>query len=444
MRKIALLTAISVGLAFASSCFPLLATTVSSLGAWSLAAIAASGLLAWLVSRAYAELAGIYPTAAGVRTYVAQAFGDRRGLWLALLYLFLVVSLGASEAFILSRVIHSVFPGLAPLPVCLGFVALCALANVCGIELAGKLQAFFTYGMISSLAVVAVAVLGGPPSVDRAALTGLTPLVAGVSGAMFLFVGFEWVVSAVEEVDPRGLALPRAMSVSVGVLAAIYLLVAFALWKGLAPAELASGVTQHLVLGSRLGRAGLYVTAALSTAATITCFNGGILGASRLCYALAREGVLPRRLATLSPRFLTPWVAILVMSGITGASAVALSTTEAVKVPILVGAAIECAVYAAVVLACARLRRKAPEKARPYKAPYGQRGAVALAVVFSGLSLACVLGAGEWTAAVATVLGIAVTATGVLAWRRPQASLSPRSGGRVGVGGSPAREVAHA
>src|SRR5947209_5488904 len=88
--RTALVAAISAGLAFATCCFPPLAATVEALGLWTVPAILASALLCWLVSRAYAELVGMFPTAAGVRTYVGQAFGHRAGRALALLHLLLV------------------------------------------------------------------------------------------------------------------------------------------------------------------------------------------------------------------------------------------------------------------------------------------------------------------------------------------------------------------
>src|SRR5581483_6681559 len=190
---------------------------------------------AWLISRAYAELAGLYPTAAGVRTYVGRAFGERRGLWLALLYLSLVIGLGASECTILAHVLHAVVPALAPLPLCLALVALCALANILGFEPAGRVQSLLTFALVGGLAAAGLAALAPPgaPGPERATLEGLGPLAAGLGGAIFLFVGFEWVVSAVEEADPEGRALPRAMSWSVATLTALYALLALAFWASL-------------------------------------------------------------------------------------------------------------------------------------------------------------------------------------------------------------------
>ncbi len=95
------------------------------------------------------------------------------------------------------------------------------------------------------------------------------------------------------------------------------------------------------------------------------------------------------------------------------------------RVPILAGAAIECAVYAAVSLSFARLRVRAPARARPYRAPFGPGTARVLAVVFGALAVACILGAGGLALPVALALGGAASVTGLVAWnaKRPQLRL---------------------
>jgi amino acid efflux transporter len=47
----------------------------------------------------------------------------------------------------------------------------------------------------------------------------------------------------------------------------------------------------------------------------IIAINAWVLGCSRLIYALARDGVLPRRLSTLSRRAATPHRALLALAG---------------------------------------------------------------------------------------------------------------------------------
>jgi amino acid transporter len=438
-QGIVILTAISAGLALASSCFPLLAQTVRDLGAWALGAVAITGALAWLVSRAYAELASMFPTAAGVRTYTGQAFGGTAGLAVALLYLLLIVALGASETFVLTRVLDVAVPGLPATPVVLGFIGACAALNVVGVEPSGRFQAVTTFGMLGLAGALGLLFAWRAPLAPelRTSLAPMGTALPALAGSVFLFVGFEWVVSAVEEVDPTGCALPRAMSFSIGVLAATYAVLVLAFWLGLGHAELGAGVVPHLALGRAGGGAlGLALMAAVSIAATVTSFNGGILGASRLVYALAREGALPRGLARLHPRFLTPWAATLVVAALALGGAALVVRTGAYEVPLLAASAIECLVFAVVLLALVRLRATRPDRPRPARAPFGAAVAIPLAVVFVALAAGCVIASGERALVTAALLGTAIPAAGTYAWIATRRAERARSKPRVLVGGA--------
>lgn len=408
------LTSISLGLAFAASCFPLLASTVSSLGLWSIAAIFSCGVLVWLVSRVYAELSGLYPSSAGIRTYVGQAFGHRQGLWLSILYLFLVVALGASETYILSEVLAALWPSLSPVPVALGFVVLCALINVLGIELTGRIQAILTYSMFTALCSLSILfILNSEQSIAPKSLD-FSALSIGLPGAVFLFVGFEWVVSAIENNRQSSQDLPKAMTRSLVFMTFIYSILALAFLHSLTPTELAHNATPHLTLGLHgAGQIGLIAMAILSILATMTSFNSGILGASRLVYALAREGSLPRPLAKLQSRFLTPWLAILTISTVTAISAVTLASSKAVELPILIGGSIECFVFGIVTLSFAKLRNSQASRLRPYRAPFGRKTAAVLATLFFLLSGGCLLATKEWAVVAGLVLSNIMLVTGV-------------------------------
>ena len=391
----ATLTAISAGLALAVCCFPLMAEVVGALGLWSVAAVAVAGGLCWWVSRAYAELAGMFPTAAGVRTYVGRAFGDERGLSLSVLYLFLVVSLGAAETCILSEVLRAVFPQVPPLPVILTVIGGCAAVNLLGFEPAGRLQALATYailGSVASLSLAALAAGSGGQGVSLMAPPDAGGLAIGVASAVFLFVGFEWVVNTSEDTGDGGAALPAAMGWAIAALTGVYMLLAAALALGLPASQLGWNPVAHVALArSGLGAVGGWIAVAVSIAATLTSFNSGILGASRLLYALGREGVAPRGLGALHPRSLTPARAILTITAVTTISALTLAFAGIYEVPVVVGGAIECVVFAAVALSLRRLRETHPDHPRPYRAPIGPLGAVVLAVIFALLAIGSLL-----------------------------------------------------
>src|SRR5256886_11410446 len=74
-----------------------------------------------------------------------------------------------------------------------------------------------------------------------------------------------------------------------------------------------------------LGRAGAALVAVAILTATLGSNNGIVLTAARIPYAMARDGVLPRWLAAVPPRFLTP-VPSLVVQGIIAVALTWIST----------------------------------------------------------------------------------------------------------------------
>src|SRR5207247_2941058 len=63
-----------------------------------------------------------------------------------------------------------------------------------------------------------------------------------------------------------------------------------------------------------LGRAGAGLVAVAIMVATLGANNGIVLTAARVPYAMARDGVLPRWLAGVHPRFLTPVPSLVVQA----------------------------------------------------------------------------------------------------------------------------------
>ncbi|MCL6478614.1 MAG: amino acid permease [Peptococcaceae bacterium] len=95
----------------------------------------------------------------------------------------------------------------------------------------------------------------------------------------------------------------------------------------------------------------------VSLMATFTAFNAGILGTSRLVYAMAREGVLPGFLSRIHMTFFTPWSALVTIFCFQYTFALAIVYYGTFKVPIFMAASIECLIYTLVSPAVIRLRR---------------------------------------------------------------------------------------
>ena len=95
-------SAISTGLAFAAINFLGMAQLllyVSGPMAW--VAVLAGGLVVLVVRALFSELNGLYPTAAGIRLWMARAMPDRAALVITLTYMSAIVLVIGADAYII-------------------------------------------------------------------------------------------------------------------------------------------------------------------------------------------------------------------------------------------------------------------------------------------------------------------------------------------------------
>jgi amino acid transporter len=344
-------------------------------GASGWMAVLAAGSISVLASWCFAELVGMFPTAAGIKLFIAKAFGERAALMMATLYVGITVLIVGSESFILASVLAYAFPGVPKELWVFGFLTLMALINLRGIAMAGWAQDIATCVMVAVIGGVSLWALlrpGAPPVPAPFALGSGFSLAQAVALGVFLYLGFEWVTPLAEEVrDFR--AIPRGMLVALGVLAGIYSILHIGMMTWVPKAALAASPIPHVLFGeAAFGRAGLLTMALVSALASVTSFNAGLLTASRFLYAMARDHAAPKVLTRLHPDWATPWAAILALYGLCTAMAGLVLWTGSYKLFIFLGAAIECLIFVAMAASVLRLRRTMPGVVRDFRAPFGR------------------------------------------------------------------------
>lgn len=365
------LVAASAGLGLASSVYPVAVQTAAATGGRTVwLAILAAGAVCLLSARNFASLAERYPTAGGVQVYVRHAFGNTLSTTVTLLYIILAMAAGAAEAYIFVSVLVQLFKSfhlvaLASLPLPLWSAIVLTVfytINFLGVEIAGRAQEILTYSMLILLAGFSIYALGihtGSPPAAATAPATLAPVGLGqaIAYAIYMYIGFEWITPLAEETCDK-MFLGRAMSLAIVLLAAIYTLFTLGLVRHLPlNATLLNSTTPHLVFARAVaGRTGLLLMGLISVIATLTAFNAGIMGNSRLIYAMAREGMLPRFMSKIHLRFFTPWSALLTAFVLQLAITLAVVTTGTFKVPILLAATIECIIYTLVSLSVIKLK----------------------------------------------------------------------------------------
>ena len=403
-------SAISTGLAFAAINFLGIAQMLGYVrGPLAWAAVLCAGLVILAVRALFSELNGMYPTAAGIRLWMARAMNDRLALIITFTYMAAIILVIAADAFIIGEAMAYAFSNGHTVAI-IYVAALLAVAtwlNLRGIRLVGAAEKIITTLVVALTIAVGAAALfrHGSPAHLSTGVQG-SPVSALILG-IFLYTGFEWVTTNSEEVvKPK--IIPKAMLVAIGALAASQALFAVAMGLTLDHGQRATAYPQLLVAQATLGRAGLLLMLAVTGLTAVNTFNGGFVTMSRFMYAVAREGKLPRTFTYLNDRAV-PAVPVLILGITSLVVAIAVAVTGTWAMMVSVCAALEMLIYAAAGYVVWRLRRTQAAADRPFRFRGGRWLAFAFMVLFGVLGLMASITVGS-TTSLAPLVTLAVIA----------------------------------
>jgi amino acid transporter len=146
---------------------------------------------------------------------------------------------------------------------------------------------------------------------------------------IFAFVGVEIALVPGGEVSDPARTVPRALFMALAATTAIYLAIQ-TVALGLLGPSMADYPAAPLAeaMARVLGRGGRLFVLAGATVSMFGYLAGDMLGSPRALFALARDRLLPARLARVHPRYHTPHVAIVTYAIIVGAGSLSSSFTE--------------------------------------------------------------------------------------------------------------------
>jgi len=312
-----------------------------------------------LIGRNYHYLMQNYPEAGGAYGYVRHIFGPDHGYICGWFLILTYVAIAWANVTALALIERNLFGGIFSFgfsykffgfdvyagEIMLAFAALLAAAAVFiyGKRLAARLQTIFAFVLVAGIAIAATAVFvrhdGGMSAFLPAFASGRTaPLQVFVIVALapWAFVGFETVSHSAEEFafSRRRTALVIVFSLlaATGAYAALTLVAAatrpegFSDWRGYMAAlgsfKDVRALPVFYAVETALGKLGIVVLSLSTVAAIVTGLIGLITAASRLVYAMSRDGLLwapfakldrdgsPRNaiLAIIAASFLLPFV----------------------------------------------------------------------------------------------------------------------------------------
>ncbi len=297
----------------------------------TMAGMLIGALLIIVIALSYGYLIRRYPLSGGEFIYTKEAIGKRNAFvcgWGMILAYWSLIPLNATALALISRYL---FPGIVQwgllyqiagwdvyageVILASAFIIIMAIVNIRGIKQAAWLQTAIALTLVGCICIVTFLVMGmsdwsnlepGFPD-GRRWWKGVFSIVAM---APWAFIGFDCIPQSAEEYNFSHKKSTGIMISAILVAAILYIAVCAVTAVGLKPwqellADRVNWPTGHVVRNT-LGRVGLTVLGIAMFCAVVSGMNAFYISTSRLMYAMANEGSLPKWFAKLSPKYGTP------------------------------------------------------------------------------------------------------------------------------------------
>lgn len=349
------------------------------------------------------ELASAMPREGGFYHWVRKAMGPFWGFqeaWLSLAAsVFDMAIYPTTFVLYLSHVAPRLTAGYGGLALKLGIVGISAVWNLRGAVSVGRgSERMMAVSLSPFVVLIGLAVWHGLRHGVVAASGGAPAdmdLGGAVSVALWNYMGWDNASTIAQEVEDPQRTYPRAMLISAIVVMCVYMLPLGAVWMAGIPAERFSTgawADAAMLLGGPVLALMVVMAGSLDGLGT---FNALTLSLTRLPYAMAEDGLLPRILAKRWSNGV-PWVSVLACS-LGWALALGFTFERLISIDlVLYGASLLLEFVALVVL-----RVKAPGMARPFRVPGGVGVTVAI-----GVGPAILIGFALWAARGERVAGL--------------------------------------
>lgn len=328
------------------------------------------------------ELAGALPEEGGYYAWVRRAMGKFWGFQEAWLSLAASVFDMAIYPALFIAYLNRLFPWFAEGHrgeyVGLAVIAACVLLNIAGVEVVSTTSFWLFLALSAPFALIVLLAPfkhGALLHVTIAPTASHVTLIGGLLVCMWNYMGWDNASTIAGEVENPQRNYPRAMLLSVLIVALSYVIPVAAVWLTGLPAsawETGSWADIAAMLGGPLLQAGLVLGGMISA---FGMFNALVMSYSRLPLAMAEDGLLPRVFAWRHPRTRAPWVAILVLAA-GWAMCLGLGFERLVTLDILIYGLSLGLEFAALAI----LRIREPGLPRKFRVPGGLFGAIAIGV----------------------------------------------------------------
>jgi APA family basic amino acid/polyamine antiporter len=352
------------------------ATVCITMGASSILAYLTCGLMLVAVILCYLEIGSKITASGGSYIYVERAFGPFAGFIVNWLFFFGWGILGSAALInVITDSLAVIFPIFANLVVrdltIFTILLIMVWVNVRGAKGSIKFLEYVTFVKVLPLAGIIIwgFVYIKPANLHWEHLPTVHTLGSMVLILFFAFAGFETSLCSSGEISEPARTIPRGI-----ILGALTVFIFYGLINTVAQGVLGAdmvkfkGAPLAAVAHEIIGPVGGTV---LLVAAMVSCFgnvSGDLLATPRLLFAGAKDGLFPKPLAKVHPKFATPYIAIITYSSMIFLFAVLGGFDE---LAVLASSSL-LLIYLGVILAMLKLRSgKELEKEQTFKVPGG-------------------------------------------------------------------------
>jgi amino acid transporter len=338
------------------------------------------------------ELASALPHEGGYYAWVRRGLGNFWGFQEAWLSLVASIFDMAIYPTLFVAYLVRLFPwfsaGHRALVVGLAVVTISAVLNIAGVRVVGVSSVWMFLLLSAPFALIVVLAplkTGVLAHIAVAPTTSTVGLVGGILIAMWNYMGWDSASTIAAEVKNPQRTYPRAMLLSVVIVAASYILPVSAMWlTGISSSAFETGSWADLaaLVGGSLLRVALVLGGLISAFGML---NALVMSYSRLPLAMAQDDMLPAVFARRHSKTRAPWVAILVCAA-GWALCLGLGFERLITLDVLLSGASVILEFAALIA----LRIKEPDLDRPFRVPGGTAGAYLVGIcpfVLLGISV---------------------------------------------------------
>src|SRR5699024_9074624 len=189
-----------------------------------------------------------------------------------------------------------------------------------------KLASFLTFILTALIIVAGILLITGSSIAGN--VENMKPFIEkGTTGILivllmtpFMFVGFDVIPQAAEEINLPRKRIGQLLVFSVILAVIWYIAIIFGVSRILSPSEInESNLVTADAMAKAFGDSKMMgnILVLGGVGGILTSWIGFYVGGSRAIYALARAGMLPKALGELHPKYNTPYKAILLIAGLT-------------------------------------------------------------------------------------------------------------------------------